>query len=279
MGGLLTIAWLTLFEARRRRIVLAACVCGAGWLAVFGTGLYFIERSWDLQGVAPVRRAAQTGFFTVMGLYAVNFLTVAAAVLLPVDTLSGEIGSGVIETLASKPIRRADIVLGKWVAYWVLTALYLVTMAGGLVTIVFVMTGYLQSNLPRALALVALEYTVLLTVCLAGGTFLSTVTNGIVAFGFYGLAFAGGLVEQVGSFTGNRASRDIGTAISLVAPTDALWRLAAYYLQPAVARDLQLGPPLIGSAVLPSSAMIWWAVAFIVVVLLGAVGIFERRAL
>ena len=49
--------------------------------------------------------ALQLQFFTLAGLYVANFLTIAAAVLLPVDTLSGEIASGVMQTLASKPIR------------------------------------------------------------------------------------------------------------------------------------------------------------------------------
>ena len=109
MSGILTIAHLTLHEARRRRIVLAAAVCGIGFLAVFGTGMYFINR-----GVSnnPVERAATVTIITIIGLYGVNFLATAAAVLLSVDTLSGEIGSGVIQTLASKPVRRADVVLG-----------------------------------------------------------------------------------------------------------------------------------------------------------------------
>ena len=64
------------------------------------------------------------------------------AVLLPVDTLSGEIASGVIETLASKPVRRSDIVLGKWVAYWSLTAAYLVLIAGGVVVSARAIAGF-----------------------------------------------------------------------------------------------------------------------------------------
>ena len=54
------------------------------------------------------------------GLFAANFLSVLFAVLLPVDTLSGEIDSGVIQTVASKPIRRADIVIGKWLGHAVI---------------------------------------------------------------------------------------------------------------------------------------------------------------
>ena len=61
---------------------------------------------------------------TLVGLYAANFLSVLIAVLLPVDTLSGEIASGVMQTVASKPIRRAEIVLGKWLGHAVIVMGY-----------------------------------------------------------------------------------------------------------------------------------------------------------
>jgi len=82
------------------------------------------------------------------------------------------------------------------------------------------------------------------------------------------------LVEQAGAMTGNRAAGDIGTAISLISPTDALWRLAAFHLQPAIPRDLQFGAAFIVTGTLPTAAMIWWAVAFML-----AIRLFDRRAL
>lgn len=279
INGIVTIAHLSLHEARRRRIVLAAVVCGIAFLVVFGTGLFFVERDLQASGQSALERRGILGLLILLGLYGANFLTVAAAVLLSVDTLSGEIGSGVIETLASKPVRRADIVLGKWLAYWILTVAYLMLMAGGVVLIGRVITGFLQPGMERALPLMALEATVLLTVCIAGGTRLSTVTNGIVGFGFYGLAFVGGFVEQVGAFTGNLAARDIGTAVSLVSPPDALWRMAAYYLQPPIFRDLQLGPPMFWAASTPTSAMVVWSIGFVIVTMMVAVRTFNRRAL
>lgn len=48
-----------------------------------------------------------------MGLYALNFLAIVRAVLATADTLSGKIGSGTIQTTVSKPLRRAEIALGK----------------------------------------------------------------------------------------------------------------------------------------------------------------------
>ena len=45
-GGLMTIARITLHEAARRRLLLAAFICGAAFLALYATGLYFIERNF-----------------------------------------------------------------------------------------------------------------------------------------------------------------------------------------------------------------------------------------
>ena len=48
---------------------------------------------------------------------------------------------------------------------------------------------------------------VLLVIVFAGGARLSTVTNGIVAFGFYGLAFIGGWMEQIGTLASADSAR------------------------------------------------------------------------
>ncbi|HEX5419715.1 MAG TPA: ABC transporter permease [Gammaproteobacteria bacterium] len=279
---MLTIARLTFLEARRRRIVPAALLCGAVFLAVYGTAIYFIHQS-SLSGngrSAPLdatRVHMQLESLTLAGLYVVNFLAIAVAILLPVDTLSGEIASGVMQTIASKPIRRAEILLGKWLTYVLMTAGYLLIMAVGILALVFVITGQAQPHAGAALALMLLGAVVMLTITMAGGVRLTTITNGIVAFGFYGLAFIGGWVEQIGAFTQNGAARYIGTAISLVSPSDTLWRRAAYELEPPIMRDLQLTP--FASASVPSDAMIFWAAGFVAVVLALAIHAFRRRPL
>jgi len=276
VNGILTIAHLTWIEARRRRIVLAAVLCGLGFLLLFGLIVYFnAERAVGTLPNLQRRLVLQT--LTIVGLYAVNFLVVALAVMLPVDTLSGEIDSGVIQTLASKPVRRAEIVLGKWLVYWLMIAGYIVLMAGGLVALMWLLTGFQQQNLLPALGLMQLEATVLICITMAGGVRLTTITNGIVAFAFYAIAFVGGLVEQVGLMAGNAAARYIGTAISLVSPADALWRKATHTLLPPFITQLQV-TPFSGGAV-PSAAMVWWGVLFSLVVLALAIRGFNQRAL
>ncbi len=279
MRRLLTIAHLTFLEARRRRIVYAAVLCGLAFLLVYGAAIYFIGRHAPSapRRMPPAQLRAQLEFLVLAGLYVVNFLGIAAAVLLPVDTLSGEIGSGVMQTLASKPVRRAEILLGKWLTYWALAAAYVFAMSGGIVLVVYALTGFVQPHVARAVPLMILAATVMLTVTTAGGVRLTTITNGITAFGIYGLAFIGGWVEQIGAIMHNDAARYIGTAISLLSPSDAMWRRAAYELQPPFMRALQ--PTPFGSVSVPSAAMIAWAVGFVAVVLGLALFWFRRRPL
>jgi ABC-2 type transport system permease protein len=275
MDGILTIARLTWLEARRRRIVLAALLCGLAFVVVFAAVVYFMPAGRGPVGALQVRIQLQA--MALIGLYAVNFLVAAFAVMLPVDTLSGEIASGVMQTLAAKPIRRIDIILGKWLVFWLMLAGYIMLMSLGVLGVMWLLRGFVQQNLLPALGLMQLEASVLLSITMAGGVRLSTVTNGIVAFGFFSLAFIGGWIEQIGVMLGNPASRYIGTAISLVAPTDALWRLAMHVLQPPVMSQIALGPFSSGSV--PSIAMVWWALAYVAGALLIAARAFQRRAL
>jgi hypothetical protein len=136
--------------------------------------------------------------------------------------------------------------------------------------------GYVPINVTRAIPLLMLEIALTLTVSVAGGARLSTVTNGIMCLGFYGVAFIGGFVEQLGAFGGISSMKTIGIIVSLISPADSMWRLAAHYLQPEIIRGSG-GLALSGSV--PTPLMIWWAAGFTVLTLLYAIRTFRRRAL
>jgi Cu-processing system permease protein len=278
MRALLTIAHLTVHEAARRRILLAAFICGVAFIILFGIGFHFIEADIRKQaGTSLIQRRMLLNFFLLAGLYAVNFLTVMTAVLLPVDTLSGEISSGVMQTLASKPIRRSEILLGKWLAYVGIVIGYLVAMAGGVIGVGYVLSGVTPPRVWLGLPLMALEGTLLATLSILGGTRLSTVTNGVVVFGLFGLAFIGGWVEQVGTIANNIAARNVGTVASLIMPSESMWQLAAHHMQPPIMAELHLSP--FSPASVPSTAMVVWAVGYTLVALVVALQAFRRRPL
>jgi ABC-type transport system involved in multi-copper enzyme maturation permease subunit len=278
MRGTLLIARLTWLETRRRRIALAALVCGLLFLAVFATAMYHGFRIAAQEGSGnPVETRIVAAVLTVAGLYVVNFLVTAVAILLPIDSLSGEIGSGVIQTLASKPVDRAAIVVGKWLAYLGMTAAYLALLGGGVLLTMRVFADYTAPAVVAPLALMLLGAAVMMTITITGGVRLSTITNGIVAFGFYGVAFIAGWIEQILSLFQNSTARYVGTVVSLASPSDAMWRRAAYELQPATAVIFQAGP--FGVVSVPSAAMVAWTVLFIIVLLAFAAWQFRRRPL
>ena len=277
MRNIITLAHLTIAEARRRRIVLAAALCALAFLAFFAAALFFAHR--DLVGdprTSFPERQVTLAILTVIGLFAANFLSAVFALLLPIDTLSGEIDSGVMQTLASKPLDRAEIVLGKWAGHLLIAFTYLLITCGGIVLLVRVIVGFVPVHVAPALPLMMLEIMLLLSVSVAGGARLNTITNGVVALAFYAMAFVGGFVEQIGAVAGIPSARMIGIVVSLISPADAVWRLALYRMQPAIVRGLET--PLTIFSV-PTMWMVWWAAGFTVLTLLYAIRTFRRRPL
>lgn len=277
MRNVITVAHLTLVEARRRRIVLAGAICALAFLVVFAVGVAFAYRETTTSGdFSFVQRQGTLTAIMIVGFMAANFLFVMFAILLPIDTLSGEIDSGVMQTLAAKPIERGAIVVGKWLGHLLLAFAYLLLVSVGIVLVMRLAAGFVPPGVARALPLLMLEVAVSLTVAVAGGARFSTVTNGIAALGFYGVAFIGGWIEQIGAFAGVTSLRNVGVVVSLISPADSMWRLAAHHMQPEILRAA--GAMALGAAV-PTPLMVWWAAGFTALTLLYAVRAFRRRAL
>ena len=278
-----TIARLTFWEAARRRILLAALLLGLLFLAVYALGFHFITIQIE-EEIGPsqvVQRNEIINFLLMAGMYVINFLTVMMSVLTSVDTLSGEIGSGTIHTLVSKPIRRWEIVLGKWLGFGGMLTLYLLLMGGGVMLFVYLRSGYVAPNPLSALGLIWLNGLILLTVSLLGGTMFSTLANGVMVFGMYGVAFIGGWIEQIGSFlpdeVASQTAMNIGIVTSLIIPSEALWKRAAHELQSPLVGALGVSP--LASGPYPSNAMLFYAALYLFVALALAVRQFRRRDL
>jgi Cu-processing system permease protein len=118
---------------------------------------------------------------------------------------------------------------------------------------------------------------VLMTLSILGGTRLSTLANGVTVLGLYGLAFIGGWMEQIGTLLGNNTAQNFGIVSSLIVPTEALWQLAAYHMQPPLLRDVAIGPFTVTSV--PSTWMVVWAIAYTLVALFIALRQFSTRDL
>lgn len=281
----LVIARFTLQEAVSRRLILAGAVLSLAFLGLFALGFGLIYQN-DSELSGPLSDAqAQAAFgtiLTVLGLYAIYFLAGFLALFLSVGSVSGEIDSGALHAVLAHPIRRAEFIAGRWLAYAGLISVYVGLMSGLLLLIVRLISGFQVPDPFRASALMVLASVVLLTLSLLGSTLLSTLANGVVVFTLFGLAWLAGIIEFVGTALKNEAMLNVGTAVSLLIPSDAVWRGASYYVQSplflAALNAAEGGIPF-ASASPPATPLLIWAAGYVAVCLLMAVLAFSRRDL
>jgi len=272
------IARLTIREAQRRRLLWVALFMGVAFLLVFGIAFHFIRLDIERFPTEDDQLQFVSLLLLTAGLYAVNLLVNVVAVLVSVTTLSGEIESHTIDAIVTKPIPRWQVVIGKWLGFAVLVLGYLALLVGGLMLIVYLRSGFYMDNIGRGVLLMALAALLVLSVSIAGGTRLSTIANGVLAFMLFGLAFLGGLVEQVGALIRNQAAVNVGIVSSLIMPADALWKKAVAYFQPrSISNPFELGP--FAAITEPSGLMIVYALLYLVALILFALWSFSRRDL
>ena len=276
------VARMTFREAIRRRIVLTGLVLGICFLVIFSIGFHMIYTDISAESAARPNNAVQniarseaSNFLLMAGLYAVAFLSVAMGALLSADTLAGEISSGSIQTIITKPLRRSDVVVGKWLGFAGLLGLYSLLMSGGTVLSVLLQTGYLPKNMLTGLSLIYLEALLIMTISLAGSSAMPALATGGLVFGLYGLAFLGGWIEQIGSVMRNATAVKVGIVTSLIIPTEALWRRAAFEMQSPLTSALQMTP--FSAISVPSLAMVVYAVLYLLIMLVIAVNTFQHR--
>ncbi len=277
MNTTLVMARLTFNEAARRKILLCAFLMGLVFLAVYASGFLYFNREAAREHIPAIALRGMQNFLLTAGFYVVNFLTVMMTVLVSVDTLAGEVASGTVHALASKPIRRWEIVAGKWLGFVGMLTMYLLLMAGGVLLSAYLISGYSPPNPGRAVVLIWLNGMLMLSVSLFGGAVFSTLANGVLVFGLFGIAFVGGWIEHVGSFLQRQAAVNVGVVCSLLFPSEALWRRAAFEMQSPLVQALGFSPFAAPSA--PNLVMIGYAIVYTVVALWLAIRAFARRDL
>jgi len=275
--GVWIMASVTFREAARRKILWAALLAGGAFLTLFATGMHFQAKDLVRYSVPPfVRYQVQSSVLQV-GFYAVDVLAVLLAILTSVDTLSGEIASGTIHAIATKPVARWQILVGKWIGFAIMVAVYVALMFAGVGIVGRVVTGIVTPRIFLGGTLVYVECLLVLTMTVMCGTWFSTLTNGVVVIGLHGLAFIGGWIEQIAALTNSPHLVTVGIVSSLLMPSEALWHRASFEMQSSFARTLQFTPFANASA--PSLAMVGYAVVYLMIAFAIAICHFRERDL
>lgn len=280
----LAVAASAMREALRRKLVVAAIGMSAAFLALYGTALHFAASSL----ATPTQSAAEELMHRVaaaqmlyIGLLPASFIVALTAVLSSVGAISSDLDSGVAYGVLTRPIRRGEFVVGKFLGVGAMVAVFSAALQGGVILVARWQIHTVIEDWPRALLLVALEPLALVALAVLGSSRLPTLANGILCTVVYAIGFIGGLIEQVGSLIPSQTMMQIGVVSSLIMPLDAIHRMASsFVLPPGLLPTLgSANATSLSASATPSTWMAVYAVGFVVVCVALAAGVFRRRDL
>ncbi|MBV8086728.1 MAG: ABC transporter permease [Chloroflexi bacterium] len=276
-----TFVRLTLREASRSRLLALA-----GVLTLLYVGLI----AWGMAKLAENMRDAVQAFtagagLEVLAFFGGSFMLTLLAVFVSGHSTHQEGESGMLQAVLTKPVRRFDLLAGRWLASALMLAVWVALFTAGLIWSVGLQVGYYPAHPWLAGELLLLQALVILSLRLLCGAFLGTLASGIVPLLIYGFAWMGGMVETVGHALNVDAMVNGGIVTSLLIPTDAVWRGASYFLLPQVSalastvvgvNDPARGVPFFGVAPIATPMVVWTLLYTAAAFLLGA-RIFSKR--
>ena len=216
-------AGITLREAARRRILWTALGAAALLLAIFAVALRFQVVEFQGRPMSPfVRYQVESGMLMI-GLYTCDLLAVVMTILTSIDTVAGEISSGTIHAIATKPLARWEILTGKFLGFAGMVTAYVAITFSGTIAVAYTVAGVLPEHPLRGFLLVTFECLLVLAVSFLAGTRFTTLTAGVAVLGLQGVAFMGGWLEQVSGFSQSAAHRQ-WACTSLLMLRESIWR-------------------------------------------------------
>ena len=271
----LVFARLAVWEASRRRLVLAVAVLTLIVIAATAWGFSklgdpTLDRGHPLSET-ELRLVTSQLLIVIAFLFAAVLALMAAVVGAP--SISGELESGLALALLARPVRRAEMVLGKWLGLGALLVAYALVAGVLELIVVDLITGYVPPHPIQLIAYIAGVGLILLTLTLLLSTRLASMTAGIVPLVCYFMAWIGGIIGGAGQALGNATLTAVGTVTNLLLPTDGLWRGAVYAMEPAafIAGLQEAGPVAAASpfsaAAPPAPAFLAWTVIWFLAML------------
>jgi ABC-type transport system involved in multi-copper enzyme maturation permease subunit len=277
----LTIAGLTLHEAFRRRVVWALLALTVVLLALSGWGfskLIGLDTELGTMTSGEARLVASLLLNLIM--FGFSLIAAIGTAFLAGPTLAGEVESGQALAILARPVRRSQVLLGKWLGLASFGCGYVILAGLAQILVVYFVVGYWPPAPAAGLALLAAETIVLLTLALLLSSVVSPMASGIVSVGLFGATWVAGVVGGLGAALGNEGVERVGTVSRVLLPTDGLWRGAMNAFQDPGAL-LQMGSgeqgfPFLADAGLTPAYLAWAAVWIAMIWGLTALS-FQRR--
>jgi len=175
---------------------------------------------------------SQSSFIMTAGYYFANMLTAFLVIFAASGIISWDIENQTIYTIISKPIKRYEYVLGRFIGIGTMVFIYSILVFFAILIINKIFGSPLAFGwdvLLKSSFLFGLEAILLLTVATFASSIFSTINTGIILTMLFGFALIGGFLEQIGNIlilSGQNGQTLVLTGIisSLIMPTDTIYR-------------------------------------------------------
>ncbi len=226
MTGVVTVVGYALRESLRRRVFLIVLILTACFLALYGLGAReAFGEVREFRGVVDEQERTLFGA-TLLGLamFGTLFLGAVLAVFLTLGAVRGDAERGLLQPLVVRPVGRAQLLLGRFLAAGAVCALYVFLVYLAAAAITAQVGGWTPDRLLLPGVALAVGILFLVAISLLGSVFLSATANGIAVFMVFGAGLVAGLLGQIGEGLQSPTLEDIGRDISWALPFEALYQ-------------------------------------------------------
>jgi ABC-type transport system involved in multi-copper enzyme maturation permease subunit len=258
---------ITLKEAVRKKTFIVMGIVTILYLVFWVAILYYFQnlhldsRNAGFKSLASIMLTQTVFQFSSM-------LMCLLTIILGAGAVSSELETGMIHAMLSRPLGRAEYILGKLFGLAVLVFAYATALMAAILII-----GWAYSlDTITALSFTQIFQSWIIYICVPlavlcltifGSISLKVVPNGLLMIFIYMLGNIGGMVEMIGNYINSKTINSVGIFISLISPFHTLYSSAERVLLPSsgLAGELMRGAGGLTGSGQPASIVMYVYIA------------------
>jgi ABC-type transport system involved in multi-copper enzyme maturation permease subunit len=281
---MLTIAKLTIGEAARRRVLWVLVVLAAVAVSLTAWGVSSLIQAGREHDLTELDLKFAVSQILIFIAFMFGFVLVMTAAFFGSPAIATDLESGIAQAMLARPLSRSSYLIGRWLGLAIVIVGYAAVSGFLAIGVVGWISGYLPPDPILPVAYLAGQALVLLSLTVLLSTRLPPIAGGAIAVVAYGLAWMAGVLGKIGVAIGTTALVGVSDASRFLLPTDALWQGVVYGLEPSFVISAGEGQFVARSSPFfaasgPGTAIVAWAVIWVVLVLALAIAQLRRREL
>ena len=259
----------TISEKLRSKTMIAGLVLSLLYLAVVPM-LSTTSGGTTIVGGSDQSAAARD--FLSFSLGGLNFIAMFMAIFTTLGTIYTEVDKGTILAVVTKPVKRREIIFGKWIGHVTMMGGYVLLMGFMLWLTVMLDSGTLVPEFFPVIGLITLNVVAMVTVTLTLSTFLPVIANVIFAVLIYLTASNVRIITEIGDTSDSAVLWTIANLFRLTMPIGEVSDLVDSILLSGTRGEVE-------QAFTPHSWIFLYEIGYITLAVLLATWIFRRRDL